>query len=122
MTVPVNLPALKTWQPKVGAPGQIVVGADELAQAIRTVVRTPVGSVPGRLWFGSYLFEYVDEPIITARPKIVREVFRAIARCEPRVSITAVDVLDSGADGSSPVRIHFKPKSGGNAGVVEVEI
>lgn len=117
-----NVAGLKTWQPKIGTPGQIVVGADELAQSINTVVRTPVGSVPGRLWFGSYLFEYVDEPIATARPKIVREVYRAVGRCEPRVVISAIEVLDGAADGRASVRIHFEPKIGGSGGSTEVQL
>lgn len=68
------------WQPKLGgAPGEIVTELEEMAQALSIVLRTPIGSVPGRPFFGSRLHELVDEPLSEVRalaPRYVREAAR----------------------------------------------
>jgi phage baseplate assembly protein W len=88
----------RQWQPKLGGnPGEIVVGLDELEQSLRIVLTTPLGSVPGRPGFGSTLHEQVDQPITSVAPAIVKEVIRAVAACEPRITILAVNVLPPAA-------------------------
>ncbi|AJC66496.1 MULTISPECIES: GPW/gp25 family protein [Dickeya] len=78
------------WQPKLKNPGTIVEGADDIAQAISIILRTPRGSDPHRPEFGSNLYLYIDYPIDRAIPHVVRESVEAITRWEPRCKLLAV--------------------------------
>lgn len=100
--------ARRHWQPKLGSPGQRVDALDELEQSLRTVLVTPVQSVPGRPGFGSRLFELVDEPVSTLRPAVVREVVRALAVSEPRLRPLGVDPVQV-APGHLEVEVTWHP-------------
>jgi uncharacterized protein len=76
--------------------GNVVQGLSDVNQCIQIILTTPKGSDPLRPTFGANLWRYIDSPINTAIPAIVREVTEAITRWEPRVtliSITATPVL-----------------------------
>jgi phage baseplate assembly protein W len=76
--------------------GNIVQGLADVNQCIQIILTTPKGSDPLRPTFGADVWRYIDAPINTAIPAIVREVTEAILRWEPRVtlvSIKAVPVL-----------------------------
>jgi len=94
------------WQPALGALDTIVEGADDIAQAIAIILRTPKGADPHRPEFGSNLHLYLDWPIDQARPHVVREVFDAISRWEPRAELVEARLA---ADVSQlTVRVVFK--------------
>ncbi len=82
----------KNWQAKIGAIGRRVYGVAEIEQSIRIILTTIKGAVPLRPDFGCDAFLYLDEPITTARPNIVREVTAALARWEKRIKIESVEV------------------------------
>ena len=82
------------WQLKVGAIGEVVEGLDDVDQCIRIILTTPQGSLPLRPDFGCELWRYLDAPAQEARPHILRAVIEAIARWEPRVKVSAVDIVE----------------------------
>lgn len=82
----------KNWQAQIGAIGRRVYGVAEIEQSIRIILMTIKGAVPLRPDFGCNAFLYLDEPITTARPNIVREVTAALTRWEKRIKIEAVTV------------------------------
>jgi len=82
----------KNWQAKIGSIGSRVYGIAEIEQSIRIILTTIKGSVPLRPDFGCDAFLYLDEPVTTAKPHIVREVTTALTRWEKRIKIESVTV------------------------------
>lgn len=72
--------------------GGIVTSYDDIDQAIRTLILTPVGSVPSNPAKGCDLIPAIDRPPEIAIPLIVRAVWEAISLWEPRVEVGAVTV------------------------------
>src|ERR1700685_306103 len=70
--------------------GGVVQGVADVNQCIEIILTTPQGSDPLRPTFGANLWRYIDAPINTALPAIVREVTEAITRWEPRVTIIGI--------------------------------
>ena len=79
------------WSFRLNGDGA-VVNAEELAQTIAIILRTARGSDPHRLTFASVLLDYIDQPIPTARPYLVREVLESLERWEPRIAVDGVTV------------------------------
>ena len=77
------------WQPALNGDG-VVEGVRDVEQAIRLVVRTPRGSDPHRPTFGSNVHLYVDHPINTVVPHLVRETVDAISEWELRAKVEKV--------------------------------
>lgn len=77
--------SLSTWhQPALNRPGEIVEDVADITQCLHIILQTPCGSDPHRSDFGSRLHDYLDNPIDTAIPHVVRETIDAITRWEPR--------------------------------------
>jgi uncharacterized protein len=72
--------------------GSVVQGVADVNQCIQIILTTPKGSDPLRPTFGADVWRYIDSPINTAIPAIVREVTEAILRWEPRVTVVSVSV------------------------------
>jgi phage baseplate assembly protein W len=70
--------------------GNVVQGLADVNQCITIILTTPKGSDPLRPTFGADIWRYIDAPIDTAIPAIVREVTEAILRWEPRVTVVSV--------------------------------
>ncbi len=87
----------KNWQAKIGDIGRCVYGVAEIEQSIRIIIMTIKGSVPLRPDFGCDAFLYIDEPITTARPNIVREVTASLTRWEKRIKVESVSVTPADA-------------------------
>ena len=77
------------WQPALGSFGIVETLAD-IDQAIRVILRTPMGSDPHRPDFGSNLHLYLDYPVNQAVPHVVRETVEAIQQWEPRCNLVKV--------------------------------
>lgn len=90
-TAAASIPRRAHWQLALGGEGY-AQALDDLRQAIAIILATRRGSDPLRPEFGSDIWRYLDHPIDRARPHIVREVYAAIRRWEPRVKIQSVDV------------------------------
>jgi len=83
------------WQPalrRARANGEFVTGVDDIDQAIRIILTTPLGADAHRPQFGCRIHDYLDWPIDRARPHIVREVVAALTRWEPRIRLESVQV------------------------------
>ncbi|MGH7814677.1 MAG: GPW/gp25 family protein [Candidatus Binataceae bacterium] len=70
--------------------GSVVQGIDDVNQCIAIILSTPKGSDPLRPTFGADLWQYIDAPIDSASPAIVREIHSAISLWEPRVKLISV--------------------------------
>ncbi len=70
--------------------GNVVQGLADVNQCITIILTTPKGSDPLRPTFGADLWRYIDAPINTAIPAIVREVTEAILLWEPRVTVVSI--------------------------------
>lgn len=78
------------WQPKLGAPGEVVEGLYDINQCIRIILTTPRGTDPHRPLFGSDIWRWLDAPVGEAIPQVVREVVDALQAWEPRISLVSV--------------------------------
>lgn len=75
-----------------GTTGEIdfgAVGINEIAQNIRMIITTPVGSVPLNREFGIDT-DVIDLPLPIAQQKLTQEIFQAIRKYEPRVRVTKI--------------------------------
>jgi Bacteriophage baseplate protein W len=85
------------WSLRLDVPGEpgsgignVVQGIADVNQCVRIILTTPKGSDPLRPTFGADVWRYIDTPINTALPEIVREVTEAITRWEPRVTVLSI--------------------------------
>jgi phage baseplate assembly protein W len=83
----------KDWSPKLGAFGEVVTNDADIAQCIRIICTTQLGSVPLRPEFGCEIFKWLDAPLDVAIVNIPLEIFQSIGRWEPRVLIDSVQVF-----------------------------
>jgi len=85
------------WQPKLGEIGEIVEDIADINQCIKIILSTPKGSDPHRPEFGSDIWKYIDNPVNSAIPNIIREAVDAIHTWEPRVRIKSIraEVIES---------------------------
>jgi len=90
MTIDVNQIRSVDWSRKVGEPGSIAEGLDDIDQCIKILLATPKGAVEHRPEFGCDAWRYLDYPVNEALPHIVRECTNALARWEPRAMVTGI--------------------------------
>jgi uncharacterized protein len=77
--------------------GSVVQGIADVNQCVGIILATPRGSDPLRPTFAADLWQFIDYPINSVLPAVVREVTQALALWEPRiviVSISAQPVID----------------------------
>lgn len=112
-----SIPRRAHWQLALGGDGY-AEALDDLRQAIAIILTTRRGSDPLRPEFGSDIWRYLDHPIDRARPHLVREVYAAIRRWEPRVKIERVSV-DLDEAHHLRIGVHFTAADG-VSGMTEV--
>lgn len=74
-----------------GAPGEVVMDDDDVAQCLAVIVMTRPGEVPHDPEFGCGLWDYIDRPVDEVQLFISKEVIRAVRRLEPRVEMLSAD-------------------------------
>ena len=80
--------------------GKHIEGAAHIAQSIYDILTTPIGTRIMLRHYGSRLFELIDAPLnAVTRQLIAAASAGAIARWEPRVRLSRVQVGAGGADG-----------------------
>lgn len=94
--------------------GMVVTDQDDIEQCMDIILHTPLGSDPQRPNFGSNLDQYIDWPLSAARPRIAREVQRALGLWEPRITVLQVNPQSNGVGGLL-VPITWQPSSSYNA-------
>ncbi len=95
--------------------GRVVTDADDINQCLEVILTTRKGSEPHRPLFGCDALDYIDAPIDTARPHIVREVTDAIRQWEPRIHLLNVRVAadaDTASRGAVVIRIEWRYANG----------
>lgn len=107
---------------KLGSPGEVVSGLEELRQAVAVLFATPEGSVPGRPRYGFRILEVIDLPVNQMRPIFLREARRALVLNEPRAELSDVQVVQGTAPGQVIGRVLWRPAAGGALESLEVEL
>ena len=99
------------WSPRLGVPGAVVEGTEDVEQCIRVILGTPRGTVPHRPELGCDLWRYLDLPMERARPFMVREVVDAVERWEPRAELLGVTATpDPGDTTVLVVEVAYRPR------------
>lgn len=78
------------WSYSIDTPGEVVQGANDIAQCILIILTTVKGSDPLRPDFGCSIYERIDEPVNTAGPALVLDIKNSIEKYEPRAQLTGV--------------------------------
>lgn len=78
------------WSLAITKQGAIVDDLADINQCIYIILTTDRGSDPLRPLFGNNILRYVDKPLNSAIPNIIREIVEAIRLWEPRVNITKI--------------------------------
>lgn len=78
------------WGISVNGLGQVVQGIDDIAQCINTILVTQKGTDPFRPLFGADIISYIDKPVNTSIPGIIREIQEQIKLWEPRAKLTRI--------------------------------
>jgi len=94
------------WSLELGNIGAVVQGLQDIDQCIAIILTTPRGSDPLRPTFGADLWSFIDNPISSAIPSIVKEVAAAITMWEPRVTLQSIQVTPV-ATGGLPAGAHL---------------
>lgn len=86
--------------------GALLRDFEHVRQSIGVILTTLIGSRVMRREFGSELFDLIDRPM-TARVMlaIYAAAAVAIARWEPRFSVTGLNLLQAGPDGAMNLKV-----------------
>lgn len=91
--------------------------AEEVAQNIRTILTTPLGSAPLAREIGLD-YTAVDDPYLIAQARLIGEIMTAVAAQEPRAIVSEVS-FNSGSedewDGRMPAKVRYSLSEGGEA-------
>lgn len=84
--------------------GAVLAGDAHLAQSVGDILTTPLGTRVMRRDYGSLLFELIDRPLTGAtRLLCVMATAIALARWEPRITVTRVEIEGEPAQGSARI-------------------
>lgn len=90
-----NTPSTQHWQISLSEVYQIVMDLEDISQCIRIICNTQKGTDPMRPNFGVDKMAYIDQPISTMVPGLIREMTSQIAMWEKRAEVlritTAID-------------------------------
>lgn len=82
------------WQLRAGetdpASSAIVTGYEDIDQEIRTIILTPIGSVPCNPLKGCNLLPYIDKPPEIAIPRLCHEIWDAVSTWVTRIEVQTV--------------------------------
>ena len=78
------------WQLSTEGVGIVVQGLDDIRQCVNIILLTRKGSDPLRPEFGCDMYLYIDKPIHTALPLMIKAMLEAIRQWEPRIDITGI--------------------------------
>ena len=107
---------------KLGAPGAVVSGLEELLQAVAVLFATPEGSVPGRPLYGFRVLDVLDVPVGEMRAIFLRNARRALVLNEPRAVLEGVEVLAGDSAGQVRGRVLWRPATGGELASTNVKV
>lgn len=82
---------------------------EEIIQNVRTIVTTPIYTVPLDRMFGLDA-ELVDLPIPVLQAKLTSKIVTAVQKFEPRVLVTGVSYSGDAMDGTLRPTVRFRIK------------
>ncbi|MDA8428201.1 MAG: GPW/gp25 family protein [Geobacteraceae bacterium] len=121
MTVRVNDITAIDWSPRLGSPGEVVTGLDDIDQCIAIIINTRKGSVPHNPLKGCDAWRWIDAPANIAVPNIIRESVDALELWEPRIKVTGVTTEITGA-GSATITVSWQPLNSQLVRITEVNL
>lgn len=112
------------WRGMSPITGKTVTDSNHIAQSIRDILTTPVGSRVMRRDYGSQLFRLIDQPLnATTRMRLQVAVISALLRWEPRITVQAVTFDAPTVDGGQAIRITYQRTDTSSApGVVDIPL
>ena len=103
----VSVPSIQSlnWSPELNNFGQVVENIDDIDQAIRIILLTPLGADPHRPDFASNIFSYLDYPQTEIKQFLIRESFESLLKWEPRIDVLNVEITFLGEEALGQVEI-----------------
>jgi phage baseplate assembly protein W len=87
--------------------GLALTDREHIEQSVADILFTPLGTRIMRRDYGSLLPELIDGPVNPAmRLRIMAASVMALARWEPRIRVTQVDIGETQRDGSLVIGLH----------------
>lgn len=94
---------------------------EQIKHSIRAILLTRRGERLSEPQYGSELFRYLFRPLSQGLVlDLQNEVSESIARSEPRVRVSEVDVVPQAEAEGIDLRIHYESRNGGKNGMVKV--
>lgn len=110
------------WSPKLGEPGSVVESLDDINQCIKVILETPKGSRAHEPLFGSDVWQFLDQPLSEALPRIINAVIEAVEEWEPRAKLTSVvPVTTEAGSGKITLQLEWQLKDY-DAGTQQTEV
>jgi hypothetical protein len=110
------------WSPKLGEPGSVVENLDDINQCIKVILATPKGSRAHEPLFGCGVWQFLDQPLTEALPRIVNAVIEAVEEWEPRAKlVSVVPVTTEAASGKITLQLEWKLNDY-DAGIQQIEV
>lgn len=110
------------WSPKLGEPGSVVENLDDINQCIKVILATPKGSRAHEPLFGCDVWQFLDQPLTEALPRIVNAVIEAVEEWEPRAKlVSVVPVTTEAASGKITLQLEWKLNDY-DAGIQQIEV
>lgn len=110
------------WSPKLGEPGSVVENLDDINQCIKVILETPKGSRAHEPLFGCDVWQFLDQPLVEALPRIVNAVIEAVEEWEPRAKlVSVVPVTTEAASGKITLQLEWKLNDY-DAGIQQIEV
>lgn len=107
------------WSPKLGAPGEIVQDAEDIAQSIRILVATPRRSVPHHPERGTDVWQHLDKPADQLEAAIFDQLMADLPAQEPRAEFLDIRTTPQGE--RVTIAIVWRPRVDG-AGEIVTEV
>lgn len=80
----------KDWALSMGGFGSVVEGLADIHQCILIILTTVKGTDPLRPEFGCDIFKWIDKPVNSAIPNMIKEIALAINTWETRVVVKKI--------------------------------
>lgn len=110
------------WSIRLNEPGSVVENLDDINQCIKVILETPKGSRAHEPLFGCDVWQFLDQPLGEALPRIINAVIEAVEEWEPRAKLTSVvPATTEAASGKITLRLEWQLKDY-DAGTQQTEV
>jgi phage baseplate assembly protein W len=73
------------WTFDINTPGRIVQGLQSIKQCVLLILTTQKGTDPLRPDFGCSAFDFIDQPVNVALPRMIKAISESLIKYEPRI-------------------------------------